>query len=134
MCLLSLPQGISAVNNARNGAYGEDRIMAVELKYGGKQKKDGVLMFSAAWVDEKGPQRVLGFALHALTRLLRYKGLVLFIDATFDGAPKDFYQVLILSVMDHATNMCTPIFFCPMTTKSKQAYNITWMNILSCIG
>ena len=67
-------------------------------------------MFSAAWVDNKGPQRVLGFALHALTRLLRYKGLVLFIDATFNGALKGFYQVLILSVMVDATNMCTPIF------------------------
>ena len=84
--------------------------MAVALKYGGKQKKDSFLMFSAAWVDEKGPQRVLGFALHALTRLLKYKGLVLFVDATFDGAPKGFYQVLIFSVMDDATNMCTPIF------------------------
>ena len=62
MLLFSLPQCISVVNNARNGAYGEDRIMAVELKYGGKQKKDSFLMFSAAWVDNKGPQRVLGFA------------------------------------------------------------------------
>ena len=68
-------------------------------------------MFSSAWVDDKGPERVLGFALPALTRLLGYMGLVLFIDATFDGAPKGFYQVLILSVMDNATNMCTPIFF-----------------------
>ena len=91
-------------------------------------------MFSAAWVDNKGPQRVLRFALHAFTRPLRYKGLVLFIDATFEGTLKGFYQVLILSVMDNATNMCTPIFFCPMTTKSKQAYSITWMNILSCVG
>ena len=33
-------QCVSVVNNARNGAYGEDRILAVELKYGGKQKKD----------------------------------------------------------------------------------------------
>ena len=85
--------------------------MAIELKYGGKQKKDSFLMFSAAWADGKSPQRVLGFALHALTRLLRYKGLVLFIDAIFDEAPKGFYQVLILSVMDDATYMCTPIFF-----------------------
>ena len=77
----SLPQCISVVNKPRNGAYGEDRIMAIELKYGGT-KKDSFLMFSAAWVDNKNPQRVLGFALHALTRLLRYKGLVLFIDAT----------------------------------------------------
>ena len=74
-------------------------------------------MFSAAWVDNKGLQRALSFALHVLTKLVRYKGLVLFIDATSDGAPKGFYQVLILSVMDDATNMCTPIFFCPMTTK-----------------
>ncbi len=74
-------------------------------------------MLSAARVDDKGPQRVLGFALHALARLLRYKGLVLFIDATFNGAAKVFFQVLILSVMDNATNTCTPIIFCPMTTK-----------------
>ncbi len=67
--ILSSPQCISVVNNARNGTYGEDRIMAVELKYGGKQKKDSFWMVSSAWVDEKGPQRVLGFALPALTRL-----------------------------------------------------------------
>ncbi len=125
--ILSPPKCISVVNTARNGAYGEDTIMV-------KQKNDSFLMFSSVWVDNKGPQRVLGFALPALTRLLRYKGLVLFVDATFDGAPKGFYQSLILSVMDDVTNMCTLIFFCPMTTKSKQAYNITWMNIPSRIG
>ena len=107
--------------------------MAVELKYGGKQKKDSFLMFSAAWVDEKGPQRVLGFALHALTRLLRYKGLVLFIDATFDGAPKGFYQVLILSVMDDATNIA-PRYFLSYDYKKRTGLQFTWMNILSCIG
>ena len=78
-------------------------------------------MFSAAWIDDKGPQRALGSALYVLKRLLQYKELLLFIDATFDGAPKGYYQVLILSVIEDATNMCTPIFFCPMTTKSKQA-------------
>ena len=108
--------------------------MAIELKYGKNQKKYSVLMFTAAWLDDKGPQRVLGFALHTLTRLLRYKGLILFIDVTFDGAPKGFYQVLIVSVMDEAMNMCTPVFLCPMTTKRKQAYSITWMNILSCVS
>ncbi len=85
--------------------------MAIELKYGGKQNTDSFLMFSEAWVDDKGPQRVLGFALHPLIRLLRCKGLVIFIDAIFDEALKGFYQVLILSVMDDATYMCTPIFF-----------------------
>ncbi len=39
MFCFSLHQGISVVNNARNGAYGKDRIMAIELKYGGEQKR-----------------------------------------------------------------------------------------------
>lgn len=47
-----LPQCISVVNNARNGAYGEDRIMAVELKYDEKEMKDCFPMFSAAWLDK----------------------------------------------------------------------------------
>lgn len=36
-CFFSLPQCISVVNIARNGACGGDQIIAIELKYGGKQ-------------------------------------------------------------------------------------------------
>lgn len=49
-------------------------------------------MFSTAWVDDKGPQSTLGFVFRGLTRLLQYKGLVLIIDATFEGAPKVFFH------------------------------------------
>jgi hypothetical protein len=67
-------------------------------------------------------------------KLLKYKTLVLHIDATFQGAPTGFYQVLILSVMDQGTYMNTPVFFCPMTTKTEEAYHIMWMHIISCAG
>ena len=66
--------------------------------------------------------------------LLRYKKLFLHIDATFDGAPRGFYQVLIFSVLDQGTNVHVPIFYCLMTKKSEDAYNLLWMHITMCIG
>ena len=39
MCLFSLPQRISVVNNARNSTYGEDQTVAIVLKYGGSKKR-----------------------------------------------------------------------------------------------
>jgi len=91
-------------------------------------------MFSLYWCNEYSPQRILGFALHSLIKLLRYRMLFLHIDATFDGAPRGFYQVLIFSVMDHASGMHTPIFYCPMTKKSEEAYNLLWANIVAAVG
>ena len=67
-------------------------------------------MFSIFWCDDDGPQRILGFSLHSLIKLLKYKKLFLHIDATFDGAPRGFYQVVIFSVIDHASSLHTPIF------------------------
>ena len=114
--------------------YGDDKFRAIELKYGNGFKADTFLMFSLYWCDEDGPQRILGSVLPSLVKLLRYKKLFLHIDATFHWAPRGFYQVLIVSVMDNATNMHTPIFYCPMTTKTEEAYNITLMHIRSCVG
>ena len=91
-------------------------------------------MFSVYWCDEEGPQRILGFALHPLIKLLKYKKLFLHIDATFNGVPRGFYQVLIFSVLDQGTNLHVPIFYCPMTKKSEEAYNLLWMHITTCIG
>ena len=84
----------------------------------------GFLLFSLYWCDDEGPQRILGFELHSLIKLLRYRRLFLHIDATFDGAPRGFYQVLIFSVLDQGTNLHVPIFYCPMTRKSEEAYNL----------
>ena len=113
---------------------GDDKFCAVELKYGNTSKLKGFLMFSLYCCDEDGPQRILGFGLHSLIKLLRYRRLFLHIDATFDGAPRGFYQVLIFSVMDHASGMHTPIFYCPMTKKSEEAYNLLWANIVAAVG
>ncbi len=74
--------------------YGDDKFRAIELKYGNTSKLNGFLMFLLYWCDEDGPQRILGFALHSLVKLLRYKKLFLHIDATYDGAPQGFYQVV----------------------------------------
>ena len=106
----------------------------MEQKYGNVSKFEGFLMFSIYWCDDEGPQRIMGFALHSLIKLLKYKKLFLHIDATFQGAPRGFYQVVIFSVMDQATNLHIPVFYCPMTKKSEEAYNLLWMNITTCIG
>ena len=89
--------------------YGDDKFWAIELKYGNDSKLESFLMFSLYWCDEDGPQRILGFALSSLVKLLRYKNLFLHIDATFEGAPRGFYQVVIFLVMDHASSMHMPI-------------------------
>ncbi len=104
------------------------------MKYGNGSKTDNFLMFSVFWSDEDGPQRILGFSLHSLVKLLKYKKLFLHVDATFDSAPRGFYQVVIFSVMDHASSLHTPIFFCPMTKKSEEAYNLLWSHIVSIVG
>lgn len=91
-------------------------------------------MFSFYWCDNEGLQRTLGFALHSLIKLLKYKKLSLHIDATFKGVPRGFYQVVILSVMDYGTNLHIPVFYSPMTKKSEEPYNFLWMNITTCIG
>jgi len=114
--------------------YGDDKFRAIELKYGNGPKSDNFLMFSIYWCDEDGPQRILGFALQSLIKLLKYKRLLLHVDATFDGAPRGFHQVVIFSVMDHASSLHTPIFYCPMTKKSEEAYNLLWAHILSIVG
>ena len=114
--------------------YGDDKFRAIELKYGNASKMKGFLLFSLYWWDDEGPQRILGFGLHSLIKLLRYCRLFLHIDATFDGAPRGFYQVLIFSVMDNASGMHTPIFYCPMTKKSEEAYNLLWANIVAAVG
>ncbi len=122
------------INRVRRAQYGEDKFLAVEQKYGNVSKFEGFLMFSIYWCDDEGPQRIMGFALHSLIKLLKYKKLFLHIDATFQGAPRGFYQVVIFSVMDQATNLHIPVFYCPMTKKSEEAYNLLWMNITTCIG
>ncbi len=90
--------------------YGDDKFRAIELKYGSGSKSENFLMFSIFWSDEDGPQRILGFSLYSLVKLLKYKKLFLHVDATFDGAPRGFYQVVIFSVIDHASSLHTPIF------------------------
>ena len=118
----------------RHDQSGEDKYPALEQKYGNVKRSEGFLMFSVYWCDEEGPQRILGFSLHRLIKLLKYKKLFLYIDATFNGAPRGFYQVLLFSVLDQGTNLHVPIFYCPMTKKSEEAYNLLWIHITNCIG
>ena len=53
--------------------HGDDKFRAIELKYGNSPKSDNFLMFSIYWCDDDGPQRILGFALESLIKLLKYK-------------------------------------------------------------
>ena len=132
--IFAFAQGCTFIRNARQDMYGDDKFHAIELKYGNDSKLKGFLMFLLYWCDEDGPQRILGFALHSLVKLLRYKKLFLHVNATFDGAPWGFYQVVIFSVMDHASTLHTPIFYCPMTKKTEEAYNLLWGNIVAIVG
>ena len=114
--------------------YGDDKFRAVELKYGNTSKLKGFLMFSLYWCDEDGLQRILGFGLHSLIKLLRYQRMFLHIDATFDGAPRGLYQMLIFSVMDQASGMHTPIFYCPMTKKIRGSIQPAVDEYCGCCG
>ena len=104
-------KGCNLIRNTRRDMYGDDKFRAIELKYGSGSKSENFLMFSIFWSDEDGPQRILGFSLYSLVKLLKYKKLFLHVDATFDGAPRGFYQVVIFSVIDNASSLHTPIFF-----------------------
>ncbi len=53
--------------------YGDDKFRAIELKYGNGPKSDNFLMFSIYWCDDDRPQRILGFVLESLIKLLKYK-------------------------------------------------------------
>ena len=103
-------KGCNLIRNTRRDMYGDDKFCTIELKYGSGSKSENFLMFSIFWSDEDGPQRILGFSLYSLVKLLKYKKLFLHVDATFDGAPRGFYQVVIFSVIDHASSLHTPIF------------------------
>ncbi len=122
------------IRRVRHDQYGEDKYLALEQKYGNAKRSEAFLMFSIYWCDDEGPQRILGFALNSLIKLLKYKSLFLHIDAKFNGAPRGFYQVLIFSVLDQGTNLHVPILYCPMTRKSEEAYNLLWMHITTCLG
>ena len=127
-------QGCNLIRNTRREMYGDDKWGAIELKYGNGTKAESFLMFSLYWCDKDGPQWILGFALPSLIKLLEYKKLFLHIDATLDGAPPGFHQDIIFSVLDHTSSLHTPIFYCPMTKKSEEAYNLLWGNIYSIVG
>ena len=130
----TLFKGCNLIRNTRRDMYGDDKFHAIELKYGSGSKLENFLMFSIFWSNEDGPQRILGFSLYSLVKLLKYKKLFLHVDATFDSALRGFYQVVIFSVIDHASSLHTPIFFCPMTKKSEEAYNLLWSHIVSIVG
>ncbi len=122
------------INRARRQQFGKDEFLAIEQKHGNVLKSKAFLMFSAYCCDDEGPQRILGFAVHSLIKLLQYKKLFLHIDATFEGAPRGFYQVVIFSVVAQGTGLHTPVFYSPMTKKSEEAYGFLWMNITTCMG
>ena len=99
------------IRRVRHNQYGEDKYLALEQKYGNVKRSERFLMFSVYGCDEEGPQRILGFALHPLIKLLKYKKLFLHIDATFNSASRGFYQVLIFSVLDQGTNLHVPVLY-----------------------
>ena len=122
------------VRNVKHERGGGDKIAELEARYGTNTKQDAFLQFNTQWADDKGPQRLLGFAKASLLSVLRYSELQLHVDATFKPCPKGFSQCLIVSVIDEGTKLHIPVFFVLMTTKTEQAYDLAFTFIKAIVG
>ena len=128
-----MKKGCNLIRNTRRDMYGDYKFRDIELKYGNGSKTDSFWCFSLlVWWEQASENFRVCATIPG--QVLWYKKLFLHIDATFDGAPRGFYQVVIFSVMDHASSLHMSIFYCPMTKKSEEAYNLLWGNIVSIVG
>ena len=122
------------MNNIRRDAYGDDKHKAIEDKYGSKDEASNLLKFNHVYADKKGKQRLMGFSRSKVLGLLKNNGLNMHVDCTFDVTPPGFAQTLILSIRDAQSELHCPVFIVLMTTKTYQAYSITFFLINISIG
>jgi hypothetical protein len=71
------------VKNRRHEAYGGDIIVAIPAKYGAKKAEEAFMCFNVTWSDDKGPQRVVGFAYPSAIKSMYNKELDMHFDGTF---------------------------------------------------
>ncbi|OWZ12556.1 hypothetical protein PHMEG_00014256 [Phytophthora megakarya] len=55
-------------------------------------------------------ERFFGWTRPALTKLLKYKCTILFLDGSFRCIPHPFYQCVIMMIFDNAMDLFVPVF------------------------
>lgn len=78
--------------------------------------------------------RVTGWSHFGLRKLLRYNGVQLFIDATFNVVPDPFKQLLVIMVKDAGSEMYLPVFHVLMTGKTLFLYRFTFNLCIAALG
>ncbi len=99
-----------------------------------KNTRDGLVQFSMALADEKGPQRLIGFSRPELFNKLKAKKSQCHMDATFDCCPRGFYQCLIIAIYDEELNIFQPCFWVLMTRKTERMYVFALEMIKAIVG
>ncbi|POM79137.1 Hypothetical protein PHPALM_3257 [Phytophthora palmivora] len=64
--------------------------------------------------------RLMGWALPALTNLLRYNGTTLFVDGTFRCAPCGYKQCVIFMVHDRTSGVFVPVYYVLSTSRGEK--------------
>ena len=84
--------------------------------------------------DPKEYMRMMIFANPSLLSLLKTPQLDMYVDATFDCAPRPFYQCLIVMVYNHETSSYVPVLYSLMSHKNKALYWHVFQGIIYCSG
>lgn len=110
-------------------------MVGIAFKYGAKKADEAFMCFNVTWSDEKGPQRVMGFAWPSAVKAMYNKELDVHFDGTFKMTPKGFHQVCILGIRDHSSGgKHLPVFYILMTTKTQRAYETAFFHIKQVVG
>jgi hypothetical protein len=138
--LLDLPSkaaSIGIVQRARQDLTGGDALR--EVVHGPSSvmsETDGrpSTQFSCAYAHKGKMSSLLGFAHPSLVKLLKYKGITLFVDGAFKVTPAPFAQCVIIMLYDQATELYMPIFYVLTTARDEWAYwhLFHWINV--CTG
>ena len=99
-----------------------------------KKSEEAFMCFNVTWSDDKGPQRVMGFAWPSAIKAMYNKELDVHFDGTFKMTPNGFQQVCILGIRDHSSGKHLPVFYILMTTKTQRAYETAFFNIKQVVG
>jgi hypothetical protein len=101
------------VKNGRHEAYGGDVMVAIAFKYGAKKAEEAFMCFNVTWSDDKGPQRVMGFAWPAAVKAMYNKELDVHFDGTFKMTPNGFRSrfAFLESGITAVVNICLCFIF-----------------------
>ncbi|RLN89269.1 hypothetical protein BBJ28_00022320 [Nothophytophthora sp. Chile5] len=116
---------INLIKCIRNEATDGDILRAIEgepARFVSKEDPRGSLQFITSYSLTKAYRRIIGLAHSDLMHLMRYDGATLFIEATFEVAPKPFYQTLTVMVCDRAHDLYLPCVYILMEAMDNRAY------------